>query len=324
MKDITVIVPCYNAQGTILRTLQSLEEQTYKKFKVILIDDGSIDETAKVIQEYCQYSSMDIEVIFQENAGVSCARNVGIHLAETPYITFLDADDEYYDDTLEIFHDMIIKKNVDLGCASYVLINGQHKAKKKSRKCQISIKSKYEMFEIYVHHKKYHLNFCCAIYKKEILERSKLIFSNDIKYGEDSMFFLQYLKNCTQNVIFMQTPLYCYYNVANSATHKITYDRIQNVYACQISSDYWENDKKCLDEWRYYLIDRALWAVAKDFACFDNYSFFLRLQKEQHLDRAMRHMMKNGDDILIRLTSWLYLISSKLFFMGFAFINKMR
>lgn len=324
MNDITVIIPCYNAQNTINRTLNSLEKQIYKKFNVIVIDDGSTDKTISVVEQYILHSSMNIEIVYQKNSGVSCARNRGILSAETPYITFLDADDEYFDNTLQILHDIVITKNVDLACGSYVIVDDEKRKKQIIKNSDIKLKSKYEMFEIYIHHKIYRLNFGCAIYKKDILKKGKIEFACDIRYGEDTLFFLQYLRNCSNNIAFIENSLYQYYNVKTSAMHIITYGRIHNVYACQRAADYWEDDQACHNEWKTYLINRALWAIAKDFACFSNLEFFSKLQREYDLKAAMKDMLKNGDEILIRISAAVYLISPRGFFYSFAIINKLR
>lgn len=95
MKDlISIIIPCYNVGKTLPRTLNSIREQDYKDLEVILVNDGSKDNTLDVIS---MYSSVDnrIKVYTQDNAGVSVARNNGLKLAKGNYIVFLDADDNY-------------------------------------------------------------------------------------------------------------------------------------------------------------------------------------------------------------------------------------
>lgn len=75
---------------------------------------------------------------------------------------------------------------------------------------------------------------------------------------------------------------------------------------------------------KHILINRALWAIAKDFACFSNLEFFSKLQREYDLKAAMKDMLKNGDEILIRISAAVYLISPRGFFYSFAIINKLR
>lgn len=90
---ISVIIPLYNMQNYIEDTLLSLEKQTYKNFKIIIVDDGSTDKSSKIIQNYHDKNSLNIEYIYQENQGVSTARNTGLDHCNTDYIYFCDADD---------------------------------------------------------------------------------------------------------------------------------------------------------------------------------------------------------------------------------------
>lgn len=95
MKDlISVIIPCYNASETLPRTLKSVCEQDYKNLEIIIVNDGSSDNTLEVATK-CSTIDNRIRVITQDNAGVSVARNRGLHNANGSLIMFLDADDNY-------------------------------------------------------------------------------------------------------------------------------------------------------------------------------------------------------------------------------------
>src|SRR5690625_363910 len=103
MAKISVIMPVFNKEAQVIKSINSVLNQTYKKFKLVLINDGSTDLSADIIRENIK----DPRVIYFEhkNRGVSYTRNRGIELADTPYITFLDADDEYHPLFLEKMHD---------------------------------------------------------------------------------------------------------------------------------------------------------------------------------------------------------------------------
>ncbi len=95
---VSVVVPCYNAESFISETIQSVLAQTYSSWELIIVDDGSRDDSAKIIQSF---QDERIRYFYQENAGVSCARNTGIAQARGKYIAFLDADDLYLPENLE-------------------------------------------------------------------------------------------------------------------------------------------------------------------------------------------------------------------------------
>ncbi len=98
MPDLSVIIPCYNAERYIAATLDSVLAQTLRPAEVLVIDDGSTDGSAAIIRQYAQQPDSPIQLIQQANAGESRARNVGIQRATSPFIAFLDADDIWMPD----------------------------------------------------------------------------------------------------------------------------------------------------------------------------------------------------------------------------------
>lgn len=96
---ISIIIPVYNSQETIKFVLQSIYNQTYKEVEVLLINDGSTDQSEKIINEFSK--TMRLKYIFQKNRGVSSARNLGLTLAQGDYIMFLDSDDFWENDKIE-------------------------------------------------------------------------------------------------------------------------------------------------------------------------------------------------------------------------------
>lgn len=98
MPTISVIVPAYNAQNTILETIASIRSQTFTDFELIIVDDGSSDRTLELLQNI---RDPRIKLVAYENSGVSVARNRGISLATSEYLAFIDADDLWTSDKLE-------------------------------------------------------------------------------------------------------------------------------------------------------------------------------------------------------------------------------
>ena len=93
MEDlITIIIPIYNVEKYLRECLDSVINQTYKKLQIILIDDGSNDNSGKICDEYKEKDNR-IEVMHKANGGVSSARNAGLKIAKGDYITFVDGDD---------------------------------------------------------------------------------------------------------------------------------------------------------------------------------------------------------------------------------------
>ena len=103
---ISVIVPIYNAEDYLLKSISAISCQTYKNLEIILIDDGSTDGTLKICQEFAQKDDR-IKVYTQKNKGVASARNKGISVATGDYIAFVDSDDVISFDMYEILVDLI-------------------------------------------------------------------------------------------------------------------------------------------------------------------------------------------------------------------------
>lgn len=116
---VTIVIPCYNAEKYIEKCLDSVINQTYKNLEIICVNDGSTDNTLKILENYAQKDNR-IVIVNQSNNGLSGARNSGMKKATGEYIIFVDGDDWIDLDTCEIALSKCIDKNVDLVIWNYV------------------------------------------------------------------------------------------------------------------------------------------------------------------------------------------------------------
>lgn len=123
MSEISVIIPAYNAGAFLPDTLGSVLAQTWQDFEVIVVDDGSKDDTAKVVQPYLADSRM--RYISKPNGGVSTARNTGARAATGTYLAFLDADDLLAPSALEILHNRVEETGASWAIVSFIKLTGQ-------------------------------------------------------------------------------------------------------------------------------------------------------------------------------------------------------
>ena len=183
---VSVIVPVYNSCEYIGSTLDSIINQDFSSFELIVIDDGSTDNSLEIIKEKLSKSTISYEIIHQKNAGVSCARNVGIEKASGEYLVFVDSDDyitgnhlsELYNGETDFSLIQFIKKDGDK------LSTPDHYSKR-SMSCDEFIKKELKM-EIY-------FNFWQLMYKASIIKDNNIRFSPDVIYGEDIEFALKAL-----------------------------------------------------------------------------------------------------------------------------------
>ena len=119
---ISVIVPIYNVENYLRMCLDSIQNQTYKNFECLLINDGSPDNSAEICREYAAKDSR-FRYFEKENGGVSSARNLGIERSEGVYITFVDSDDWVEPDYLEVLYSIIVQEKADISVSTYKQFN---------------------------------------------------------------------------------------------------------------------------------------------------------------------------------------------------------
>jgi glycosyltransferase involved in cell wall biosynthesis len=116
---ITIIVPVYNVEKYLKRCLDSILKQTYSEFELIIVNDGSEDNSGKICDEYRIIDSR-VKVIHKANGGLSDARNVGINSAKGKYITFIDSDDWVADKYLEVLYNLTLTYNAEISICDHL------------------------------------------------------------------------------------------------------------------------------------------------------------------------------------------------------------
>lgn len=183
MCKVSVIIPYYNNEDTILRALESVICQTYKDFEIILIDDGSIDNSFFLVNSFMNKNKQfKIKNFQQENKGPSFARNIGINLSSGEYIAFLDADDEWIPIKLEKQIKIADMYNADLLGCNYNII--------KENSCNpfFFIKVDFKRISFRSMLFKHYFATSCVIIKKEIILEVGG-FPESQRYMEDSLMF---------------------------------------------------------------------------------------------------------------------------------------
>lgn len=119
---ISVIVPVYNVADYLEYSLNSIQQQSYQQLEIILVDDGSIDDSSSICKKYLN-QDLRFKYIYQENAGLSAARNTGITAASGEYITFVDSDDWLDTSAIEILYRNLKKYDADIAAGNYNMYN---------------------------------------------------------------------------------------------------------------------------------------------------------------------------------------------------------
>ena len=123
-EKISVIIPVFNSEKYLKRTIESVIELTYKNLQIVLVDDGSTDRSLSICEGYSKTDNR-IQVIHQENQGVSAARNRGLEIAEGTYVLFMDSDDYLENNACELLCTSISPNDYMCVCGNYIEMDPQ-------------------------------------------------------------------------------------------------------------------------------------------------------------------------------------------------------
>lgn len=272
---ISVIIPMYNSEKYISECLESIFNQTYKNYEIIIVNDGSTDRSLEVVKKY---RNEKIKVYTQENKGVSFARNKGIELAKGDYIYFMDSDDIIQSNLFENAIKQL--KNVGIFSFGYEVIDKNIKYYSNKDKNGNIFSSEEFLKELF--DKNIYQSICSVIYKKSVLADKK--FKVELGYGEDLDFQFTILSECEDKVYYDANCYFKYIKRENSITKSplnISKVKILETYERRFKE--FVEDKKIINFYNYYtcsyfyLIKEMLKMGIKK----DEYLLIKKLMKEQ-------------------------------------------
>jgi glycosyltransferase involved in cell wall biosynthesis len=196
----SIIIPTYNRAHVIMRPIDSVLRQTFEDWELIIVDDGSTDDTKSIIESY---HDNRIRYVWQENQERSAARNHGIALAKGEWICFQDSDDEYMLDHLQVLFDAInLNKSYSVfRTGMHIYSNGQVTKIQK-----FNVTNHYELFPFDA--------FTTFAFKKEIL--NNIWFKKELINSQDLHFMIRVVKEHDIKIVKQHTNIY-HYNPMNGA-----------------------------------------------------------------------------------------------------------
>ncbi len=211
---ISIVIPAYNAAAFIAKTLDSILAQTYKSFEVVIINDGSKDDTLKIIEEYAEKDER-IRVFTQENGGVSAARNTALTKIRGKYITYIDADDSVPPNALE---DLIslMTDDVDfvVGSHNEVRIGMREHHEKPAVFEAGELEEKFRQFDPVIWWP------WGKLLRASIILDNGLTYDKSITFGEDHIFNLLYAKHIKGKVVVTDKIVYNYHYIRGGLCSK--------------------------------------------------------------------------------------------------------
>ncbi|MBU3188427.1 glycosyltransferase [Clostridium bowmanii] len=241
---LSIIIPTYNVEKHIRTTINSLIVQSEKKFEIIIVDDGSTDNTIEIVSSIIRESKLsNCELITKVNGGVSSARNVGIRKASGKYIMFLDGDDYVAKNLVQCIYEKIAYSDRDIICFGCDIVD-ENKAIIKNY-FDIFEKGQGEMTGIdalnnIINHKNMWIYTGSAVYRNEFLTQRGINYTQGCVNGEDQEFTIKALA-WAKDIIFIDSVLCYYVQRETSISNSYNIKRFDTIAALTRTYKYLEN-----------------------------------------------------------------------------------
>ena len=216
MDKISVIVPAYNCQDTIEKCINSIQNQTYKNLEIIVVNDGSTDNTAEVLKSL-QDEDERIKVFSIPNGGVSHARNTGIDNSTGDYVTFVDSDDYIDKEMYETLLDLANNNSAQIAHCSYKCVDGDI-VNAVGDTGKVIVQEHDEALKCLLSGRFFTGSLWNKLYERELFENVRL--DETIKFNEDVLANYLLFENADKSV-YTDKAYYTYFQNTDSATHSV-------------------------------------------------------------------------------------------------------
>ena len=304
---VTIIIPAYNVEQYIQRCIQSCCEQTYKRIEIIVVNDGSQDNTWPIIQMLAN-NDQRVICINKNNEGVSVARNVALDASSGDWVLFLDSDDWLEKNAVESLLNHIDNEDI-LVCSDCYFVYGDKDVQKKD--CQNNgyedeKSTQHELMRYIGQTSKFRLGSSCyKLFNRKIIEKYKLRFVSGIHQGEDGLFTFQYICRI-RGAVYFRDPLWNIYDRPGSACNSPYNEKWKTALeAINIMLEHGNNLPESVNRTLYaYKAERAMWLETNcilspafseaDFLLYRSelrkYGFFL-IRREKKVKTIMQYFL---------------------------------
>ena len=212
---VSIIVPVYNAEKNLDRCIESVLKQDYENFELILMDDGSKDNSGNLCDEYAKKDAR-IRVIHKENSGVSDTRNQAIQLARGEYLQFIDSDDWITPDATGLMVRMAQESKCEMVIADFYRVIGERLAHKGDiREDGLLTREEFALYMMEDPADFYYGVLWNKLYRRDIVEEFQLRMDENISWCEDFIFNMEYIRH-VKNVYALHVPIYYYVKTPGS------------------------------------------------------------------------------------------------------------
>lgn len=315
---VSVIIPFYNVKNYIKNTLESVNNQVYKNIEIILVNDGSTDNSLKVVKEFLSKCKFKYTLYSQKNSGVSAARNKGLSLSSGEYVVFVDSDDLLSPQYINKMYETIKENDFSMVICGFntfrddgLIYRNKFIIEEPDSLASIEIMNRFLT-------RKIKISIWSLMVKKDVIEKYKIRFASGYKYSEDMHFIWKLLAH-VERVGVISSPLYYYRWRDSSAMANFNDSRLDGLYLMKDIEKYYE--KYCKDfakKFKKYGIARWVWATLWQSACALSYNEF-KYFSNKIMASAMMKKLEDFPDIRVRLSSKIYRYNNYLYYL---FIRK--
>ena len=316
---VTIVIPIFNGEEYIARALESVYSQTYQKFEIIIVDDGSTDGGCEICKEFALQKGK-LQLFVQKNSGPGTARNNGLSKAKGEFIFFLDADDYIDKNTLESTVTALRGTNTDLAVVEEMIVRENNECYpnphlglpsdlvKEYPDYYFCKKESY--FQLLINFRKYRnparkIFYPCKgrLYKNSIIKENSISFPDNTFFMEDLIFQMQYCAS-SKSLIVLKEPHYYYqlHNSPDSITSRFASDKFLPAAQLQykttvdlLTSESVCSKKEAEKSASYAIIDDMLVNAIRSsrFITSQNYKVYYQNLKRVIKSPLIRHLLKS-------------------------------
>lgn len=292
MTNVSIITPVYNVERFISKNINSIINQSDKNFELLLIDDGSKDNSINIAKELLKNSDVDYKIIVQENAGVSAARNHGIKIAKGKYVCFLDSDDYIHKDYVKMMYNKASSNDYDLVFCDYIHVDENE---------NIIINSTTRFLDESISGRDAALKqlstditigMGSALYRTSILRENNIYFDTNRKYAEDVVFTVKALLHMNQ-IMSVDKGLMYYLRSSASITNKVSLTHLDCYYSYVELLEYIRKIGNYTEIEKFLLEFKIPYSIAHIFSIFSRSSEFKEYLNEFLSKEDVKNSLKN-------------------------------
>lgn len=243
MAKLSIVIPVYNVEEYLNACVDAVRNQTFNDWELILVDDGSTDNSYCMASDYAKTDSR-IKAFSNEHKGVSAARNLGVSLAKSEYVMFVDSDDTIEPYACECLVDAM--QGFDFAVSAYKTVYSDGKSVVHNiESFSGSMESFCQTIDSYLSESVLQ-GPCWKVYKRDIILQNRIMFPENMSFGEDAFFVYTYL-NCIESINVIAKPTYNYYVRVQGLNYRFRPDKYEinvvlNRMICDVCNQFGVSD----------------------------------------------------------------------------------